>query len=149
MILKDDILSASWSELCSASIHCGLVGSSTFFLKRCSMKENRYKKGLRFSRPWPGIIILDRGEFGKRHPGWGRENRYPFFTVYYPLPHRFAVITVFKSLKMQKDMARPSPVFCSAARWDLTRARTIGFLSSLNYFFMERNSYNDWEMPAP
>jgi len=24
------------------------------------------------------LIIPDQGEFGKRHPGWGRENSYPF-----------------------------------------------------------------------
>jgi hypothetical protein len=29
----------------------------------------------------PGIIFPRQGEFGKRHPGWGRENRQPFFTV--------------------------------------------------------------------
>ncbi len=27
-------------------------------------------------------IITGKGEFGKWHPGWGRENRWPFFTVY-------------------------------------------------------------------
>ena len=26
------------------------------------------------------------GQFGKCHPGWGRENRSPFFTVYYLSP---------------------------------------------------------------
>ncbi len=28
------------------------------------------------------LIIPVLGEFGKWHPGWGRENREPFFTVY-------------------------------------------------------------------
>jgi hypothetical protein len=34
--------------------------------------------------PWPGIILINPGqeEFGKLHPGWGRENRETFFTVY-------------------------------------------------------------------
>jgi hypothetical protein len=27
-------------------------------------------------------IIPVQGEFGKWHPGWGRENDKPFFTVY-------------------------------------------------------------------
>ncbi len=26
-------------------------------------------------------IIPDQGEFGKRHPGWGRENGKPFYSV--------------------------------------------------------------------
>jgi hypothetical protein len=31
--------------------------------------------------PWPGIILINPGqeEFGKLHPGWGRENRETFF----------------------------------------------------------------------
>ncbi len=58
----------------------------------CMAKSTRSilhcKKGYRFSRhqparrhlpnsPWPGIIPR-QGDFGKWHPGWGQENRYPF-----------------------------------------------------------------------
>ncbi len=32
------------------------------------------------------LIFPDQGEFGKWHPGWGRENGYPFFTV--PIWHQ-------------------------------------------------------------
>jgi hypothetical protein len=39
------------------------------------------------------LIIPVQGEFGQWHPGWGRENRWPFFTVYGLLdtrrPHDF------------------------------------------------------------
>jgi hypothetical protein len=28
------------------------------------------------------LIISGQGKFGFRHPGWGRENRKPCFTVY-------------------------------------------------------------------
>ncbi len=56
------------------------------------------KKAFRYSRPQPGchlpnssyrrewfiydVIIPAQGEFGKWHPGWGRECRKAFFTVW-------------------------------------------------------------------
>jgi hypothetical protein len=41
------------------------------------IRHSKYtvKKSLPFSRPQPGLIISVQGEFGKSHPGWGRENR--------------------------------------------------------------------------
>jgi hypothetical protein len=50
------------------------------------------KKGYRISlpqpgcrlpnSPWPGIIIIPvQGEFGKGHPGWGREPANLFYSV--------------------------------------------------------------------
>jgi hypothetical protein len=29
------------------------------------------------------LIIPGQGEFGKLHPGWGREKRKPFFNLFY------------------------------------------------------------------
>ncbi len=34
-------------------------------------------------RKYSNLIIPCQGEFGKWHPGWGRENQEPFFTVQY------------------------------------------------------------------
>jgi hypothetical protein len=73
---------------------CAAQFEQNFFLELVCI---HCKKGYRFSRlqpgchlpnsPWRGIIKLfpARREFGKGHPGWGRENGLPFFTVYFIL----------------------------------------------------------------
>jgi hypothetical protein len=55
------------------------------------------------------LSIPDQGEFGQWHPGWGRENRYPFF---YSVP----VLDYIKTLKLWKltkdEACRDLPYFC-------------------------------------
>ncbi len=65
----------------------------TFHSSYDVVRPHTVKNGLQFSRPppgchwpnslWAGIIKVfpGQGEFGQWHPGWGRENCKPFFTV--------------------------------------------------------------------
>jgi hypothetical protein len=41
---------------------------------------------IKLSQGGNNLIIPSQGELGKLHPGWGRENRKSFITVYYPRP---------------------------------------------------------------
>ncbi len=47
---------------------------------RCCLKKNTVKKVSGF--PVPNWNVTYQGEFGKWHPGCGRESRYTFFPVY-------------------------------------------------------------------
>jgi len=95
-----DPYNAHWMQMsaqlcvCGKWVHiCALFGDECGTMNWCA---DTVKKAFRYSRPQPGcqlpnspwagimptyIIYSLQGEFGKWHPGWGREYRKSFLTV--------------------------------------------------------------------